>query len=59
MSKESKILVCRILLDVRVGRTKQGNQDVDENDGSEEVPRVVDDQPEWVSESIVRRVKVG
>jgi hypothetical protein len=38
MSKESKILVCRILFNVRVGRTKQGNQDVDENNGGEEIP---------------------
>jgi len=43
MSKESKILVGSILLNIRVGRTKQGNEDVDENDGSEEIPRVVDD----------------
>lgn len=59
MSKESKILVCRILLNVRVGRAEQGNQHVDENDGSEEIPRIVDDQPEWISESIVGRVKIG
>jgi len=38
MSKESKILVGSILLDVRVGRTKQGDEDIDENDGSEEIP---------------------
>jgi hypothetical protein len=58
MSKESKILVRRILLNVRVSRTKQGDEDIDKNDGSEEVPRVVNDQTEWVSESIVWRVEI-
>jgi len=59
MSKESKILIRCILLNVRVGRAKQGNKYIDENDGSEEVPRIVNDQTEWVTEAIIRRIEVG
>jgi hypothetical protein len=59
MSKESQILIRSILLDVRVCRTKQGNKNIDENDGSKEIPRVVNDQSEWITESIIGRIKVG
>lgn len=58
MGKERKILVGRVLLDIRICRAKQGDKHIDQNDGGEEVPRVVNDQSEWISESFIRRVKV-
>lgn len=54
MRKERQILVRRVLLDIRVRRAKQRNEDIDENDCGQEVPAVVHNQAERVAESLVR-----
>jgi hypothetical protein len=59
MSEKRQVLISRILLNVRISRAEQCNEDIDENDGSEEVPRVINDQSEWVTETIVWRVEIG
>lgn len=59
MREKREVLVIGILDDVRVRRAEQGDEDVDENDNREEAPCVVDDQTEWVPETLVGRAKVG
>ena len=56
--KESQVLIRGILLHVRVSRVEQRNEHVDEDDGSQEVPRVVNDQSEWIPKTFGGRVKV-
>ena len=41
--EESQILVRCILLNVRIRAAKQGDQDVDKDNGGEEVPEIVHD----------------
>lgn len=57
--KERQVLVRRILFNIRVCRAKQGDQDVDENNGGEEVPRIVDDQAKGVPEPVIWSVEIG
>jgi len=56
--KECQILVSGIFLNVRISGPKQCNEHIDKNDSSKEVPRVVDDEAEWVSKALGRRIEV-